>query len=87
MEKIELYNRDRQKIWLERVGDGEWWQLRFDQPSLLNYNHFLFEDESSEIYAIDPPGGPYIMIGFKVEEKIVEEIKNTSMGIFLKLKP
>ena len=87
MTKIGLYNRDGQKIWLEQV-KGEWWQLRFDQPTLMNYTRFILEEDNESIYAVDPPGGPFISIGFEVgigEEYVVEEIKNTSLGIFLRL--
>lgn len=87
--KIDFYNRDSFNVWIERVGDeGEWWQLRTNQPSLFNYTRLIFEEEDNQgIYAVDPPGGPFISVGSKVglEEMVVVEIKNTSLGIFLKL--
>lgn len=90
MEKIEFFNRDRSEVWLERTGEEtEWWKLRIEPPQLYRYIRLLFEDDGNEIYAVDPPGGPFISIGSKVglKELEVREIKNTSMGIFLKLRP
>ena len=78
-------------IWLEKVGeDSDWWQLRMAQPSLFNYINLTFEDKNTDsIYAVDPPGGPYIMVGSEVgigKTYIIGEIRNTSLGIFLRLK-
>jgi hypothetical protein len=86
--RIDFYNRDSQKVWLEQVGEGEWWQLRLGQPSLFNYTRLLFEDEGDGIYAVDPPGGPFIAVGSVVGlgQMMVMEIKRTSLGIFLKLR-
>lgn len=87
--KIDFYNRDGYDVWLERIGeDSDWWQLRTNQPSLFNYINLIFEDNNTDsIYAVDPPGGPFISVGSKVglEEMVVVEIKNTSLGIFSKL--
>ena len=90
--RIDFYNRDGFNIWLERVGENsDWWQLRTDQSSLFDYINLTFEDnDTNSIYAVDPPGGPFISIGSKWwcgsdEELEVKEIKNTSLGVFLKL--
>ena len=89
--KIDFYNRDGNGVWIEKVGEEGWWQLRMDQPSLFNYTRLIFEEEDNQgIYAVDLPGGPFISIGTKWrcgsdEELEVREIKNTSLGIFLKL--
>ena len=85
--RIDFYNRDGNEIWLEKVGEKGWWQLRMAQPSLFNYTRLIFEEE--EIYAVDPPGGPFISVGSEVgigRLYIIEEIRNTSLGIFLRLK-
>ena len=89
--RIDFYNRDGNGIWLEKVGEEGWWQLRMAQPSLFNYTRLIFEEEDNQgIYAVDPPGGPFISIGSKWwcgsdEELEVKEIRNTSLGVFLKL--
>ena len=86
--RIDFYNRDGNEIWLEKVGEKGWWQLRMAQPSLFNYTRLIFEEEE-EIYAVAPPGGPFISVGSEVGiggPYIVGEIRNTSLGIFLQLK-
>ena len=91
--KIDFYNRDGFNIWLERVGENsDWWQLRTDQSSLFDYINLTFEDyNTNSIYAVDLPGGPFIYVGSKwwcvSDEELLEvkEIKNTSLGVFLKL--
>ena len=89
--KIDFYNRDGNGVWLEKVGEEGWWQLRMAKPSLFNYTRLIFEEEDNQgIYAVDPPGGPFISVGSKWwcgsdEELEVKEIKNTSLGVFLKL--
>jgi hypothetical protein len=85
--KIDFYNRDGNGVWIGKVGEEGWWQLRMDQPSLFNYTRLIFEEEDNQgIYAVDPPGGPFISVGSEVEGLVVTEIKNTSLGIFLRLK-
>lgn len=89
--RIDFYNRDGNGVWIEKVGEKGWWQLRMDQPSLFNYTRLIFEEEDNQgIYAVDPPGGPFISVGSKWwcgsdEELEVKEIRNTSLGVFLKL--
>jgi hypothetical protein len=88
MEKIEFYNRDGSEVWIEKIGEEGWWQLRMKPDQLFSYTHLLYEDEGQGIYAVDPPGGPFLSVGTKIGERyMIEEIKNTSMGIFLRLKP
>ena len=89
--RIDFYNRDGYNVWLKRVGENsDWWQLRTNQPSLFNYINLTFEDNNTDsIYAVDPPGGPFISVGSEMgigEPYIVDEIQNTSLGIFLRLK-
>jgi hypothetical protein len=86
--EIKFYNRDGSEVWIEKVGEEGWWQLRIKPDQLFSYTRLLYEDEEQGIYAVDPPGGPFLSVGMKIEERyMTEEIKNTSMGIFLRLKP
>lgn len=86
--EIKFYNRDSSEVWIEKVGEEGWWQLRMKPDQLFSYTRLLYEEEGQGIYAVDPPGGPFLSIGMKIEEQYrMEEIKNTSMGIFLRLKP
>jgi len=86
--KIKFYNRDGSEVWIEKVGEEGWWQLRMKPNLLFSFTRLLYEEDGQRIYAVDPPGGPFLSVGMKIEERyMIEEIKNTSMGIFLLLKP
>ena len=85
MEKIELYNRDNVNVWLENIG-GKKWELKSDKPDYIGgYCRFIFEDYSFPpvVFAIDPPGGPFISVGQKISGYQVEKI----VGFILTLKP
>ena len=85
--EIKLYNRDGSEVWLEDVGNNGWWQLRMKPNQLFSYTRLLYEEEGQGIYAVDLPGGPFLSVCTEVKEYKITEIKNTSMGIFLHLKP
>ena len=86
--KNKFYNRDSSEVWIEKVGEEGWWQLRMKPDQLFSYTRLLYEDEGQGIYAVDLLGGPFLSVGMKIGERyMIEEIKNTSMGIFLRLKP
>ena len=85
MTKISLQNRSGYRIWLEEIAGG-WYTLRTDKPEVLKYTHLIFDDDVNNIYAVDPPGGPYLYFGYIVEgDKRVIGIKHTSLGIFIRL--
>ena len=50
--RIDFYNRDGNGIWLEKVGEEGWWQLRMAQPSLFNYTRLIFEEEDIDLELI-----------------------------------
>ena len=86
--RINFHNREGNEIWLEQVGENGWSQLRMDPPSLFNYTRLIFEEEDNQgIYAVDPPGGPFISVESKIYNKDlkVKEIRRTSLGIFIRL--
>ena len=78
MKDIHLYNRYGDKVWLEHQEDNEWLlKIGDDKASAycsVNYN--VEEDGTHTIVSVDPSGGPYICIGFVVNNKTVTKIKH-----------
>ena len=73
------------KLWLEEIGNNGWWQIRVPIPKLPILEHTNVCYDEDKIYAVDPPGGPFISLGFCVNQYTVKEIQKTDIGIFLKL--
>ena len=63
--KIQLYNRYHSNIWLENIKDNVW-ELKAKDKDDLSYLRVILNDDKS-IYAIDPPGGPFLSIGTQVD--------------------
>ena len=85
MENIKLFNRYGAKFWLEHL-DKDIWQLKYEDPRDLDYMRIIYEDDDCKIVnAIDPPGGPFMCVGYNVNKKyqIAEIFKN---GYIFKLK-
>jgi hypothetical protein len=91
MNKYFLYNRDNAKLWFEKV-DGDNYILNTDpnHKYVLEFARIIYDvvPEDAEIFdfcwnnekgicrAYDPSGGPYINLGFEVEDKKVVRIYN-----------
>jgi len=67
MKKIKLPNRYNANIWLEHI-DADLWQLKSTDPSELNYMRVGYEDDNKTIAFIDPSGGPFINIGYEIND-------------------
>lgn len=67
---MELTSRYGDKYLLNKVSDCEY---EFSAP---NYTRIIYGDEKGTIIsALDPPGGPMIGVGSKLEDKTIKEIK------------
>ena len=66
--KISLYNRDRFDVYLEHISDNMW---KLNCP---DYYRIIYNEDSTGIQAIDPPGGPFLAIGAKIQDKQVTGI-------------
>ena len=73
MEKIKLYNRDGNNLWLEKTVDS-YWKLRSDESTSLLGVQISFESDGS-IYSVDPSGGPYLAVGTVLEGYRITEIE------------
>lgn len=66
---------------LVKIGDKKY-RLEFDKKSTGTYRCIGFEGQSPMaefIYAIDPEGGPFLVVGTEIEGNIIKSI--TSDGL------
>lgn len=77
---ISLYNRYKNKVYLENVEDNKW--LLKGGPELSYLRICFLEDH---IFAVDPEGGPYLGEGETVEGKKITSIKESPEGYILTL--
>lgn len=78
MKTIKLPNRYGLSILLEHIKDNDW-KLKIPPK-----NPYRIIGEKDNIQAVDPPGGPFIAIGGKIENKIIINISNDGLLITLK---
>lgn len=64
--KFLLKNRYGENYFLKQVG-VELYKL----VGNLDYMRIIFTDDGKEIYAVDPPGGPFLCIGYEVKPRFV----------------
>ena len=78
MKTIKLPNRYGLSILLEYIKDNDW-KLKIPPK-----NPYRIIGDNVNIRAVDPPGGPFIAVGDKIENKIVVNISNDGLLITLK---
>lgn len=74
MNRIDLPNRYREKVYLEQDDNGDWW-FTGDDKSFAYHRVIFSEDGSRKIHAVDPSGGPYLCIGYVIDNKTVTNIE------------
>lgn len=92
MKKIRLANRDGASMWLEYIGPyfseekASFWQLKVDDKHKYCLEFMRIIGELSCIEAVDPSGGPFLSLGYVLnnEYKIIQ-ILNASLFILKKL--
>lgn len=77
MKTIKLPNRYGLSILLEHIKDNDW-ELKIPPK-----NPYRIIGDNGNILAVDPPGGPFIAVGDKIENKIVVNISNDGLLITL----
>lgn len=83
-----LPNRDGINVWLEpsEINKG-WFTIMADKPVTFQLTLERLEDESDQILAVDPTGGPMIALGENKDKSgnifVVEEI-NEDLDLKLK---
>ena len=78
MKTIKLPNRYGLSILLEYIKDNDW-KLKIPPK-----NPYRIIGDNGNIRVVDPPGGPVIAVGDKIENKIVVNISNDGLLITLK---
>ncbi len=71
--KISLPNRDGDNVYLEQLGDSNYWQLK------CPYFYRVIGD--NPIVAIDPSGGPMLCVGDTIQNKKITEITSGKLLI------
>lgn len=72
LEKIILPNRDGADLYLVQIEeDSNLYNIVCDlkHEYVLNYARMILAEDNLTIEAFDPSGGPYIYLGYKVDEK------------------
>jgi len=83
MNKIKLYNRYREEIWLEEI-EGGVWKLISKNPEALKHMRLILEDDGS-IWAVDPSGGPFLGIGGIIQDNLrINSIEEINQEILIK---
>ena len=90
MKEIKLYNRYHEDNRLQHI-EGNKWQLVFGNENDATYVRILGQEGEHEIdhnnlYAVDPPGGPFISVGSKIAGKEVYKITAIAPGFQIYLK-
>ena len=80
-DKIILYNRDGGHLWLEHIKDKLWAFMSDNDSLFVNYARFIF-DENKLLEAFDPPGGPYLAIGSKINNKYIIKFIDSDLLMF-----
>ena len=84
MTKIKVMSRYSEPKYFEEVEEG--YIYSFDD----NYYRIGYQEDSEELYMVDPSGGPFIAIGYNLKELhrnlkgIVKSIKKIDKGFLLK---
>ena len=78
MKTIKLPNRYGLSILLEYIKDNDW-KLKIPPK-----NPYRIIGDNGNIRAVDPPGGPFIAVGDKIENQFVVNISNDGLLITLK---
>ena len=87
---IKLYNRYKEHNYLKHV-EGDKWELVLGNKNNWNYVRVIRQEGEHEIddnnlYAVDPPGGPFISVGSEISGMIVYKITSEEPGYIVYLK-
>lgn len=74
MNRIDLPNRYGDHVYLEQDNNGDWW-FTGDDKAFTWHRVVLSESSRDKIRAVDPPGGPFLCIGYIAGDKTVTNIE------------
>lgn len=72
-------NRENVILWIDDDG-----YLKADKGYAINYCRFI-GDSLSNLIAVDPSGGPYLMVGDRIGDKVINKISAENKGIKIDL--
>lgn len=73
MTKIDLPNRYGDSVYLEQDKENNWW-LVGDKSAFLSHR-VIYSNDDHKIRAVDPSGGPFLCVGYIVNNKTVTNIE------------
>nr|DAM35228.1 MAG TPA: hypothetical protein [Bacteriophage sp.] len=77
---IKLPTHDRSNNYLEDLGNNKY-KLHAQYG---DYCRFIYNDDNTTYYAVDPPGGPFMTVGeFKIDGKVLKSISIDQSGVIL----
>lgn len=80
MKKYNLPTHDGSNNYLEYLGDNKY-KLHTQYE---DYCRFIYNDDNTTYYAVDPPGGPFMAVGeFKINDKVLKSISIDESGAIL----
>ena len=88
MNEIKLFNRDGADLRLVQK-DENLWEFKVDgkHKYVLEYMRYGLDKDNKTIVMIDPSGGPYMTLGYKLNnELIISSIINVDNNILIATK-
>lgn len=80
MKKYNLPTHDGSNNYLEYLGDNKY-KLHAQYE---DYCRFIYNDDNTTYYAVDPSGGPFMAVGeFKIDGKVLKSIDIDESGPIL----
>lgn len=80
---IKLPTHDRSNNYLEDLGNNKY-RLHTQYEG---YCRFIYNEDNTTYYAVDPPGGPFMAVGeFKIDGKVLKSIDIDQSGAILTFK-
>ena len=80
MKKYNLPTHDGSNNYLEDLGNNKY-RLHTQYE---DYCRFIYNDDNTTYYAVDPPGGPFMAVGeFKIDGKVLKSIDIDESGTIL----
>lgn len=72
MNTIKLFNRHGYSVTLNQIKDNDY--LISGDKDAFYYFRVIYDEKNKNVKAVDPSGGPFISVGFEVNNQVVDKI-------------